>query len=257
MKRGRTYSLKDYAAKRRRAIAAVTSVVAPRRSNLGRRRINARTGGFVGIELKFYDVGKTLTTIANGGTTMAGCEFDAGTVDDLASPAQGDGESNRDGRTITIKSIEINGIVKVAAQADQTATDNSMVVKFWLVRDKQTNGAQLNSEDVLTNAFAATANAVCAMKNIEYDKRFQILATRTIRVPTLPITFDGTNIEQGGVTIPWSMKKRMTCQVNWKAGATTAGVTGVLDNSFHLIATTDSTTNIVQAAYNSRIRFVG
>ncbi len=213
---------------------------------------NKRTGGYMGIELKFYDSASSGALVAP--TDAAGGELDPGT-DGLSTIAQGDGEQNRDGRQVYLKKVSVKGVIEVPVQTNATALDVSPTVYVALVLDKQTNGAQLNSEDVFTNPGGA-ANLACApFRNLQYTKRFRVLKTVTIQIPQLEPSYDGTNIEISGCNVPFEMHKDLNLETNYSG--TTAVIANSVDHSIHVIAYTSSTTFAPTLNYNSRVRFVG
>lgn len=218
-----------------------------------RRKRNLRTAGFLGMERKFYDTGLALTTLS-APTGATGGEVDPATVNCISAPATGSGPSDRDGKKMIIKKAIVTGVIYTAPDVDQTIADNQGAAVVYLVLDKQTNGAQLNSEDVFTNPSAATATAATLLHNLEYSTRFQILSKTMVQLPQLPITYDGTNIEQAGVTIPFTLISTMDIPVTFIAD--TAGVSSVQDNSLHVIAFKNANT-ITSISYNARIRFIG
>lgn len=209
----------------------------------------------LGIEKKYYDTSKALTAITSP-TDATGGELDPATVNALSAPAQGDTDTNRDGRKIVVKSVQVTGLVNVPAQANQTAADTGNVVFIALVQDTQTNGAQLNSEDVFTNPAAAGSTAVTPLRNMLYSSRFKVLATTTLDMTNPALGYDGTNMEQNGLVRTFSFFKKLEMPVSFNS-TTTAGVDAVVDNSLHLIAFTNSTALAPQLSYNARIRFVG
>ncbi len=225
---------------------------------LGRRRKNAymnpRTGGFLGIELKFLDTSRGLLGVAVN-TDATGGEQDPATVNSLSSVAQGDGEQNRDGRQCIFKSIFVSGVVEVANQLNQTAAHPASIVFIALVLDTQTNGTQLNSEDVYKNIGGTAMTLPYVMRNLQFIKRFKILATKRIVVQRPTLTWDGTNMEMGGLQVPWSMYKKLNIQANYSG--TTAVITNSTDNSLHIVAFSSSSSLVPRITYNSRLRFVG
>ena len=80
---------------------------------------NVRTGGFEGKENKFLDCNLAATAVtgtwATYNPTAGGC------VDSLSVPAQGNGESQRDGRVYYINSIHLRGLCKMASTESQVA----------------------------------------------------------------------------------------------------------------------------------------
>lgn len=219
------------------------------------RRRNIRTAGFLGIETKYYDTGLNQSALTAPHTCEGG-EHDPATVLTLSAPAQGDGEQNREGRKILVKSVQINGTIHVEKQADQTAGDNGVTVFVALVQDMQTNGAQLNSEDVFTNPIGVNVVGADPLRNMQYTSRFRVLATRRINIYPPPMTYDGTNIEQAGVQRPFHIFKKLSMPVGFTTTAS-AGYSGVVDNSLHVIAYASNTTMSPSISYNARIRFVG
>lgn len=218
-------------------------------------RANWRTGGFTGIELKFLDCGNTGVTIPRP-TDSAGGEMQptSGCVNSISVPAQGVGEQQRDGRAYVIKSVMLKGIVNVAIQGNQTATDVAPTVFVALVLDTQANGAALNSEDVFTNPGPATL-ASSPMRNLEFNQRFRILGTWCERLRQPTVVYDGTNIEQGGLQVPFTIYRKLNIACN--TNATDASVASATDNAISVIAYTSDTGTAPVLMYSSRVRFVG
>lgn len=226
-----------------------------------KRVLNGRTGGYVGLEKKFFDSSAGANAIV-ATTDASGGEEDPFGQNCLNCPAQGDGESERDGRQIAMDSINIKGVVSIAAQADQTAGDVVPDVFIALVMDKQTNGTQMNSEDCFANPGGDAFLAAQPFRNLEYQQRFTVL--KTVHISSQRIAgaiqpvYDGTNIEQQGVTVPWSMYVKLNGKkVNFISGQTSSVVAAIADNSLHVIAYASSTSMNPAITYASRLRFMG
>lgn len=229
----------------------------------GRRRSrNARTAGYLGIETKFYDVGRTPASISGltNGTTV-GLEIDPTTENCLNAVSQGDGEQQRDGRKISMVDVIVRGTLQVVPQTAQTAVDVAPVVNVYLVLDKQTNGATLNSEDVFASLTTTTNTVSSLNRNLEYDTRFRVLATKQIRVPAPRVTGTSTAVLEGGVHVPFTLYKNLAGMKTTFTTGTTSLISNITDTSLHIIAfqTTSSsgTTEAVSLAYQSRLRFRG
>jgi len=226
-----------------------------------KRVLNGRTGGFVGLEKKFFDT--SLQSAINSPTDATGGEEDPTTLNCLNCPAQGDGESQRDGRQISMHSINIKGNVFIPAQTNQTAADVVPDIFIALVCDKQTNGSQMNSEDCFTNPAANNSLAAQPFRNLEYVQRFQVL--KTVRIASKNIAgamqpvFDGTNIEVQGAQIPFSMYVNLKgMKVNFISGQTSSVIAAIADNSLHVIAYASNASSLGPTIqYASRLRFVG
>jgi len=239
-------------AARRQASNRASNIAAARNKRL--RASNVRIGGFLGIEHKFYDT--TYTAAITNSTGMTGLEADPNTVNCISAPAQGDGESDRDGKKINIESVHVHGVVSIASQADQTGADVVPTIMIALVLDTQSNGAQLNSEDVYKNLTSSALSSPTPLRNLQYSRRFKVLKTKILNFPAPALSYDGTNMEQSGKTMSFGMDiKRLNIPVTFTS--TTAGIANVVDNSLHIIATTSSTTMAPTLYYNARIRFVG
>ncbi len=215
----------------------------------GRRRVlNARTGGFLGIEKKFIDYTYGPTAIV---TTNTSAEADPGSsVDCISAVAQGDGESNRDGRKMVIKNIHLRGNVEFAAIDDAGSIAGPAIVRVAVIWDTQTNAGQENSEDV----FLAATNVEHAYRNLQFSKRFRVLMDRSFTL-NLTAAAAGTaiTVDSGGVARTFTMDKTVNIPVEHKA--TTAVVGSVVDNSIHVIAF--ASRSGVNLSYQSRVRFVG
>ena len=216
-----------------------------------------RTGGYLGIEYKFYDVkltGKALDT----NTTGEDGELDpATTIDCLNAVTQGDGESQRDGRNLVMKSLLLKGVVNIPAQATQSTLDVAPTIFMAVVLDTQTNGAQLDSELVYKNPSADTRCSASVVRNLQYAKRFKILAKKIIQVPTPTTGNDAAGtFSISGMDIPFEFYIRLPdIKVNYSG--TTEAVANIVDNSLHLVGWTSSVTLAPTVSYNSRLRFVG
>ncbi len=216
-------------------------------------RMNPRTGGFTGIELKFADLGLSASALTVPADASGG-EHDPST-DNLAGIAQGDGESQRDGRRCVIKSVFVNGQINIPAQVNQTAADAAASFFIALVWDKQTNGSTINSEDVFVNPAGVAATAASPLRNLQFISRFQVLATRRFDIQSPEMVWDGTNVEQGGRVRKFAIYKKLEIPVNHTG--TTAAIASVSDNSLHIVGYTTSTGMVPTISYSSRVRFVG
>jgi len=226
---------------------------------------NAVTMGFMGIEKKFLDTARTQIAVG-GAVALTGGEYDpsatsgsgggsGGCVGCLSCPAQGDTEQSRDGKRIVIDSLILKGNVNYNASASQ-AVSESQKVFVAVVLDTQTNGAQLNSEDVFKNT-SADASTVCdPMKNLLFGSRFRILKSQVYDLTPTGTFGAGTGAHYGTQReFDWYIPFKGGLPVNLNAG-TTADVANVIDNSIHVVAFAN-VNNSCELAYNARIRFQG
>jgi len=217
---------------------------------------NAVTMGFMGIEKKFLDTSLGDTAIAVA-AALTGGEYDpsAGCTGCLSCPAQGDTEQSRDGKRIVIDSLILKGFVRNAGTASDAVDLAGIKVFLAVVLDTQTNGAQLNSEDVFKNTANIDLTNCDPMKNLLFGSRFRILKSQTFDLEPIGVAPAGS-IAHNGLRrdFDWYIPFKGGLAVNLNAG-TTANVTNVIDNSLHVVAFSTLTGALI--GYNARIRFQG
>ena len=221
---------------------------ANQRQIVRRRRSNPRIGGFIGIENKFYDTEMAATSI-----NASWAVYNPNTVDSLSVPAQGDGESNRDGKMYAITSIHVRGAIFTGGTEAQGAPEDQHRFRVIIYQDTQTNGAEATASDIMD---AGGTDDTLAFRNLQYSKRFKVLYDRTLT--TVPqITSEASNIFSAGKAIRnFSFNKKFKTPIKVTCNGTGAGVASCVDNNFGIAAIADSASN-VSFQYQARIRFVG
>ncbi len=207
-------------------------------------------------ELKFFDSSNTDRALT-APTDMSGGEANPSATVSLSSIAQGDGQSQRDGRRVTFHSLYVNGVINVPIQTNQTASEEQGVVFIALVLDHQTNGSLMSSESVYSNPSASALTNCVPFRNLAQTKRFTVLKTwrRAIQVPFA--VFDGTNIEQYGKTVPFSIYHKFNTPIIATYTGTDGTISTQVDNSLHLIAFVTNADAGQSLSYQSRLRFMG
>jgi hypothetical protein len=250
---------------RERALARRYDAVIRRGIMLAKRyppryRLN-RTGGFLGLELKFLDCAWNGVTI-NASTDGSGCEMppDTGCTGCISVPPQGDGESSRDGKSYVIKSVWVSGTIHYTEDTGVSGFEEQTGVFFALVQDTQSNGATIASEDVYINP-GTTGITMCPqpLRNLQNSKRFRILDSQYVPPPgVIGAGNDGATTFVVGptytptVTLNWKGNIKVNCTTG-----TTANISTVSDNSIHVVAYT-GTVNYTPVFYGkSRLRFMG
>ncbi len=227
-----------------------------RRRTGGRARRNVRTGGFTGIETKFYD---TFLIPASLDTNVGGedGEHNPSATIALSTITQGNGEQQRTGRRATWLSLNVTGVVRINSQTNATVADTACVVFIAIVCDKQTNGALLNSEDVYLNPSGNAALSCSLMRNLAQSKRFDVLAIRRLTMSAPNLTYDGTNIEQAGAMRSFRIFYRFKTPIVANYSGTTETIANSTDNSLHMLAWCNNVELAPSFSYNSRLRFRG
>lgn len=226
-----------------------------RRAARRRRVANPRTGGFLGQELKFYDqklVNSAILTNTNG----SGIEADPSATVLLNTVTEGNGEKQRNGRKMIMKSIFVSGTVTMAPDNDLTAPEIGADIAIWLILDKQTNGATIDSENVFVNPSVDISGGTSLLRNLQFSSRFRVLAKATFTMQRPSMSGDSTNFDQGGLVRKFMLSANLrNMPVLFSDTAET--VANIIDNSLHILATCTSAVMTPTITYNSRLRFVG
>ncbi len=220
-----------------------------------RAEANIRTGGFMGIENKFYDQ-KLIQGALTSPTDVTGGEHNPSATLSLNTILQGDGESNRDGRQISMNKISVMGNFKIAPQTAQTAMGEATICFACIVLDTQTNGALLNSEDVFINPGANAITAAQLFRNLQFTSRFKVLASVRVSFDTPNTGYTGgANFTQGGLTKTWEMHVPLKILTQFKDTQET--IANIVDNGLNIVAFCSDTEMAPKISYSSRLRFTG
>jgi len=140
-------------------------------------------------ELKFYDKNLLSFDIFNPDADgRISCDWYC--IDVLNDMAAGDGPQNRQGRSATIKSVHINGVIEPYQifLGDTTAWGLTVTrggpVKLVVIWDKQPRGAYPDPHDIWDysdpSLYWYTRKPINAMRNLSQNKRFVVLGSQTL-----------------------------------------------------------------------------
>lgn len=220
-----------YAGVRRRAVRAVPR----RRVQIPRPMTQYRERGG---ELKFLD-----TAIALTFPTVAACSTTAATGNIHIVP-QGDGGSEREGRKITIKSINLKGNFTLVPGMDAAS---SSVAYLYVVLDTQCNGNNPAITDVLTSN-----DMQANFANLANDNRFRIMKKFIVEMSsTAGVTTAYNNHSRA---IDWY--KKCNIDITYDNTAATGAVTTTRINNIFLIQGS-GVDNQIAFTGAARIRFTG
>jgi len=219
-------------------------------------------GGQVVAENHYFDAEKASAALLAIATSWAGSELDAQTgggateILCLFAPQQGDDISNRTGRKCFVKKIRMHGQINTPAQTGQSTLDVPPRVRLILYCDKQTNGTQSQGEDVINSGSATLAASM--FQNTQNFGRFKVYKDKVFTLQTAPSVNDtGTTggVVQGSYKRDFKFSVNVNTWVNFNA--TNGGtVADIVDNSFHLIGISDSTTAAAVISYKVRTTFL-
>lgn len=216
-------------------------------------------GGQIIAEKKYFDSLLSAGAIATS-TDWTATEMDPATANTLFSPAPGTAINQRVGRKVNVHKMRIRGNINVPAQTTQSQADNAAVIRLIVHQDQQTNGAQAQGEQVM-EAPATATSLLCTQTFMSLANlgRFKILKDKIYSLNKLPVANDTGatgGITQGGMTIPFKINlkfnKPITVHYNATGGSTVADI---VDNSFHIIATTSNNNYSSTLSYTCRTVF--
>ncbi len=198
-----------------------------------------RTSGFYGRfttggERKFHDVVIDDAVVA---TTM--------TINNLTIIAEGNGESERVGRKVTLTRISIMYSLQLPAAA--AATSSSDTVRVFLVQDKQTNGAQFAATDLID------LDNMNSFNNLANSNRFRVLFKKEF-------SFSAGGAAPSGAALIFSEDRnylRFSLKINipieYDNSATTGVITSVRSNNIYWC--TQSESGLVSCVGRARLRY--
>jgi len=244
----------------RAAAATVRAGGAGRTKRAALRQLaNNSTAGFLGIEKKFYDTSFASATLS-ATATMAGGSINPSATSLISTPAAGDGEQNRDGKRIVIKSVQITGRLSIVSTEAYTDPPPGMAVFLALVQDTQTNAAAAGSDLVFKNTLGDAKCNASPLRNLLYASRFKVLKSQVFELNNGSLSGDGNAFNVNGMNRTFNWYLPMELPVNFNEANSqpaTTTVANVIDNSLHLMAFATTQLFSPSISYNARIRFMG
>lgn len=217
----------------------------------------AIVGHYLGT-MKFLDAYLTaVKTFVSNGTAVNG-EFEpsAGCTGCLSAPASGSDNDQRIGRRINVVAFDITGVVYNDGK-NSSANLQLPVVYLALVRDKETNGVALASENVYSNLTGLAAAAITPVVNRANIPRYEVIKEEWMNLEKVPWSVGNAASANHPPTyhpFKWTIRFCEPVPVHFNSG-TTANATAVVDNSWHLIgySNTASSNVVVNLLYSSRM----
>lgn len=229
----------SFANKKRAAAAIVKMALKPGPSMpliKGKERVSGFYGRYNlpggGSENKFFDTSMSFTFDATGEVPATG---------QLCLIPQGVTESTRVGRKAVIKSIHIRG---TAVGAPDVLTAYTQSIYFYVVLDKQCNGAAAAVTDVLTSSDMSVA-----MINLANSERFVILK----RIVKILEPSAGVSGAYNGVrkNFEWFHK----CNIPLEFSSTTGAITEIRSNNVFILAGQKGPDDFTEFTGTCRLRF--
>ncbi len=204
-----------------------------------------RTGGFYGrysggnAEMKFHDLDIDDAVVAANGNIAE---------DSCLTIAEGNGESNRIGRKITVK--KINWRYDVRLSSTTTATSTSDTVRVVLYLDKQCNGA---TAVVATDAGIFANDNYQSFKNLANSGRFKILMDRTHAIQCQSAGGNTATNTWGEAVISQQFYKTCNIPIEYDNSATDGTISTMRSNNIGVLLFSE--TGVAKFASSMRIRY--
>lgn len=225
-----------------------------RRARRAFRKANWQWGGMLGVEKKYFDCALANQAFSNQADwTAGGNVLDPAGLSCLNAPVQGTTALTRVGARYNIIELHLAGSIQWPAEANQVAADNAPIVCWALVMDKQPNGAVLSANFVYQNLANVGGTVTAPMRNLQYTKRFKVLKQWTCTLLPTVLSYDGTNMEQGGNVETFEYFKRFKKPIRVETAGNAGTIADNVNCAFHVIGL--STNTAVTISYNCRIRF--
>ncbi len=222
---------------------------APRK--MARPGINVRTGGFTGIENKFID-----TQTDDDSFTESWAAMEPATTN-LSTVAQGDGESQRDGRVYVIDSIHLKGYIRLPGAELVADVPASVICRIVVVVDTQTNGTTIVATEVMD---AGQTKDVLAFRNLQNTLRFKVIWDKTFTLQVNSVSHFAVNSFSNTETLRhFKYNHKFPGGLRVTMSSTEQSIANVRDNSIHLIGVCSpfDAAVVPKLHYQCRIRFRG
>lgn len=228
------------------------------KSRKGYSTVPRTRGVYAKGEMKYFDSEMDYTVTASSDWTATEADPTAvpvAGINTLFCPTVGAGINQRIGKQVYVYKLKINGVVTVAAQADQTAADTSGSLRLILFQDTQTNATQAQGEQLMTPPTGNTSVlANSSFQNLANFGRFKVLKDKRWQLATTPITYDGTNIEQMGYQVPFKFVANFPKGVDVRFNSTNGGtIADIVTNSWHLLAQCSNVALAPHVQYSCRV----
>lgn len=216
-----------------------------------------------GVEHKFMDT-PGLDLIPAKSALMQNGLINPTAIRLINTVAVGDGPQNRDGKTIVIDTIVLEGVVQWAAHTLPTYPAKFPLMFMALVLDTQTNATAFDTAVGFVNPTGDDDGCVYPLKNLFNATRFQTLKvwnfSRKVQNSTPYNSGEGTDFYLTGDAEKFSCYLKVNIKTGFNSVTPTVQtVASITDNSLHMVAwqNTDDQALRCTVSYNARIRFVG
>ncbi len=205
-----------------------------------------RTTGFFGRfttggEAKFLDQDIDDASIAANGTIFTNASAEAS----LLRIPEGNGESERIGRKITIRSINWRFTVMLPEADGSANAKNATTVRVILYLDKQCNGTAATITDILET------NDWQSFNNLANSKRFRTLMDRVYDIEPKAGGGNGTTSDWAEARISDTLFKKVNIPIEYDNTASTGALATIRSNNINMLILSDTS---LDATFESKMR---
>lgn len=187
------------------------------------------------IEKKFLDTALSDATLAS-----------AMTFNNICVIPQGDTESQRTGRRVTVTAIMVRGSLTLLGATDVTNT--STQVRMRIICDTQTNGAQFAATDLLES------DAINSFANLANRSRFVVICDKLWNLSAGGASATGAAYAFSERVVPIEVYKQCSIPIEYDNSVTTGAIGSVRSNSLWVVFQC-STGEIIASSATCRIRY--
>lgn len=160
---------------------------------------------------------------------------------------RGTADTERIGSRITLKSLQLNGWIRLTANAALTAINGSTMATIYIVLDKQANGATALFNDVFDSYNGLT------LLDMSNRDRFSLL--KKMVVPLYATAVDDTANVIAGPSKYFTCYQKMNVPIQYTSANTDGAVSGIQDNNIVVFANIAAADGTYTMFLQSRIRF--
>ncbi len=172
-------------------------------------------------ELKFHDLDVDDAVVAVAGTIAE---------DSVLTIAEGNGESERVGRKITVQKLLWAYNIGIPALAQVGGGQSQDVVRVIVYLDKQTNGLTAGVTDILE------FDDYQSFRNLSNSGRFRILMDKTHSIKGVTAgAGDGLNNDFGSSEQTYKFAINLTTPIEYDNSATTGAITSMRSNNIGVL----------------------
>jgi len=219
--------------------------------------VPAVRGATVTGEMKYFDSTKN-APIFKMVDTWDGTLADPTTKNCLFCPTVGAAVNQRIGKATKVLKIKVKGFVNVPPVASATVTNlQNVMVRILLVWDKRCNATQFAGSLLLDGSTASDFQSLMGFQNTSNFGRFVVLKDKIMNLSNINLMDNPDTAGAGfqvGITRPFKFNHNFKTPVEFRFNATgVETISGLVDNSFHIVAACTGLGVTPSIIYNSRV----